>query len=647
MLELERIEEIKRAWERFTQERVVPPVETVRDFIVRSWIRCRDYGVDPYKKIVSSTLSSRELEKKLQINHEFLDICIPVMRNLYEFVKGSGFVVALIDAEGYILKIMGDQKVAVDGARGNLIEGAYWSEDRVGTSVATLPLIEDKPIQIVACEHYCQNSHRWTASGAPIHNPEGKTLGAISMSARYHLVHSHTLGMVVAAANAIEKQLVLNKTMRKLQLENCTKEAIIEGMNDGLIAIDQANRIVLMNRSSAKIFNTSISKAIDMPIEQIDPGEPFMNLVHANEEAWDVYVDIKNRNNQYVVTTKGIVGGGGKAGRVIIINEQKRMQRVAQHLAGATARITFEDLIGKSQAFRSVIEIAERAAKGNSNVLILGESGTGKDLIAQAIHNASEKKSGPFVAVNCAALPRDLIASELFGYNEGAFTGARKGGNPGKFELADGGTIFLDEIGDMPLNLQTTLLRVIEDRTIMRVGGSKNYSIDVRIIAATNSDLSDKVKGGIFRSDLFYRLNVVQIRVPPLRERAEDIPLLLDHFINKMASQSEKGSLNVLPQTIRILMNYHWPGNIRQLQNLVERSYSIGNGEMILPESEGGKEAEEVEDETVNLYEMERVIIQSLLTRSGYNIASVARSLGVARSTVYRKMKRYGIKMEV
>ncbi len=253
-----------------------------------------------------------------------------------------------------------------------------------------------------------------------------------------------------------------------------------------------------------------------------------------------------------MITIRPIIIRGSTVGTLLLFRDIARARRMVQYLSGEQTKLTFSDLIGTDPSFLETVELARKASEGNSNIQLLGESGSGKDIFAQSIHNASKRKNGPFIALSCAAIPRELIASELFGYVEGAYTGARRGGKPGKFELACGSTIFLDEIGEMPLELQTTLLRVLESRTITRVGGSEVIPIDVRVIAATNRNLASAVLLGHFRQDLFYRLNVFSIFMVPLRNRRNDIPLFVDHFVKTISVKLNKNIKTVSLEAINL-----------------------------------------------------------------------------------------------
>jgi transcriptional regulator with PAS, ATPase and Fis domain len=286
-------------------------------------------------------------------------------------------------------------------------------------------------------------------------------------------------------------------------------------------------------------------------------------------------------------------------------------------------------------------------SQSNSNVLLLGESGSGKDIFAQAIHNASARSNGPYVAINCAAIPRDLISSELFGYSEGAFTGSKRGGNQGKFELADGGTIFLDEIAETPLELQSVLLRVIEDKSITRIGGSRVTSVDVRIIAATNKNLKEEVRKGRFRDDLYYRFNVFTIQMVPLRDRLEDIPLLVECFVQKICDAMGKKRVRVDGRVLEKFMSYSWPGNIRELQNIIERMINVVHTDeltvdLIPSEVLHGPSRAEVLPRVESPRDRERQLLEKMV-HSGLTKKEIASRMQMARSTLYRKLEKYNL----
>jgi transcriptional regulator with PAS, ATPase and Fis domain len=309
-------------------------------------------------------------------------------------------------------------------------------------------------------------------------------------------------------------------------------------------------------------------------------------------------------------------------------------------------------LIGHSPAFLKCVQLAKKAATSDANILITGESGTGKELIAHAIHHASKRSGKPFIAINCAAIPKELLASELFGYVGGAFTGANPKGSKGKFQLADGGTLFLDEVGDMPMDLQVQLLRAIQEQEIMPVGGHEPIPIDVRIIAATNKNLEHEIREGRFREDLYYRIKVFEIELPALRERPEDIPLLSRHFLDKFAAQKGCGPYELSEEALECLQNYHWPGNIRQLRNAMEYAVTMAEGERITPDELPAEmrrleySVRSIRSPAASLSPVEQAEarwIRDVLAKHRFDLGAAARELNMNRSSIYRKIKKYGM----
>jgi len=630
----------------------------VRPTILESWKRCQQANVNPFQKSVYKTQNQEVLEEKKRKNRDWLEIARPVMRTLYRFVAGSGFIVTVGDTEGYLLEILGDQEVIDDLSRGNFVPGASWSEQNAGTNGVGTALVVGQPLQIFSYEHYCICSHRSTCSAAPIHGIDGTIVGVLNMTGSFKKVHPHTLGMVVAGADAITRQMTSEKAWRERDVANRFREALMESISEGILAMDCSHTVIQMNQAAADLLYTKPELAIGKDVREVLPGggEDWENIVTGEKFITDLEQDITTPfgTAKITVTSRPVRAHDGQnEGTVLVLTAMNRVRRLAQRMSGAVARFSFENMIGEDPGFRDCLARAKSAARSDSTILLLGESGTGKDILAQAIHNGSFRSSGPFVAINCGAIPRDLIGSELFGYTEGAFTGAKKGGSPGKFELADGGTIFLDEIGDMPTELQTNLLRVLEQKSITRIGGSKVLPVNVRVIAATNRDLALEVKRGNFRRDLYYRLNVVSIRLMPLRERKKDIELLFKLFLERLCAQMGKSVTSIDPGLWPLIKAYDWPGNVRELQNAVERALHFlqdsSLGTEHLPEevrkvgiiSKGSvnsnKQAEEVD------VEYEKNLILKLLQENGGNISHVAKKLGIARTTLYRKLVKYGL----
>ena len=647
-------EELKSIWEEFIRDRVLPK-EKIRPIIYESWKRCENYGVNPKQVEVLDIISLQRLEQKQKKNEELISIAKPVMERIYKFVTGSGFIVSIADKDGYILDIIGDVDIAESAMRGKFVVGANWSEKSAGTNAIGTALAIKEPLQVFASEHYCVCSHKWTCSGAPIINPSNQeVLGILSMTGRYENVHCHTLGMVFAAVHAIENELSLRNAWLHCEIANNQKTKIIDSITEGIMAVDQNNQVSQLNKICCQLLGIRETRALYQDIFHVvgPKNRPLVNTIIQDSEVTDqqlaVYNVFSQKTFQCTVSTRSIVSDNNEyLGKVVLLSEFKRARKLVQKMLGNQAHFTFDHFIGKSTELHKSIETAKTASDSSSNVFLLGESGTGKEMFAQAIHNASSRHDGPFLAINCSGIPRDLIGSELFGYAEGAFTGAKKGGNPGKFELADGGTLFLDEIGDMPMELQAILLRVLEEKEVMRIGSGDTIPVDVRIIAATNKNIWDKVKEGTFRDDLFYRLNVLTINMVPLRNRREDILELTNYFIKKYSNLQNKSIKDINSNVIDSLEEYDWPGNVRQLENVVERMVSLAKEdtlsiELVPDEIKTGFSIAPSKSPN-SLQDNEKKIILDLLHKQNNNLSQVARELNIARSTLYRKIRKYNI----
>ncbi len=620
----------------------------VRPVIAQSWKRSLSLGIDPKAKRPIKVCTG-DIELILTEKNKLIEIAIPVMKDLYQLVQGSGFVVVLADEKGNIIETTGDEDVRESAKRGNLVIGGNWSEMAVGTNAIGTALWTGRSLQVFAAEHYWIGSHEWTCSAAPIRNPFGEITGVLNMSGTFEKVHPHTLGMVVAAANAIENLLRINLALEKLAIADEYKNTIIETMAEGILTVDHSGKLTQMNLRARQILELPNGEFLDRPVAEVLGGNhPLVEIMLNGRSRVDeeIYLETSKGTIHCTVTCRPIRTEGKHVGVVAILQEIKNIRQLVHKMVGAEAKFTFNDLIGKSPAFQNIVENARIAATSMSNVLLLGESGTGKELFAQAMHNASLRRRGPFVAVNCAALPRELVGSELFGYTEGAFTGAKRGGSPGKFELAEGGTLFLDEIGEMPLEMQAFLLRALQEKQITRIGGQKVIPVDVRVIAATNKNLWDEITKGTFRQDLFFRLNVFTINIMPLRERKEDIAVLVNFFVDKLGQRMGKQVKEVDLYAMEKLINYPWPGNVRELENVLERAINLSRGKTIMPENFPEYITGHGTGRETNLSmlaENERELIVRFLQMCNGNLSSVAKKLGISRPTLYSKLKNYNI----
>ncbi|HHV57146.1 MAG TPA: sigma 54-interacting transcriptional regulator [Firmicutes bacterium] len=637
--------------------------------IRQSQERCRQYGLLPDATFLSPIPTAEEIVRRRRTRKELIDVAEPFMRMVLGVSATARFLITLVDADGYVLSIAGDSRLQAAFRKHNFFVGARWRENEVGTSAIVIALLARAPVQVVGEQHYCTRFHPFTCAATPLITKEGELLGCLCMSGHKANVYPNTLGMTIAIGEAITKQVELRRALADVQFSNRCQAAIIDSIFSGFMLIDRNGNIAQMNEVGGKIFGVDATKSIGKHITEIVNSRPVVLDVFDTGVGWtdrEFFIDSKRGLIRLIKTAIPIKNASGEVVYVIeTFREMDRVHEFATKVMGARARFTFDDIIGNSCAIRQAVDLAALAAEGDSTVLLQGETGTGKEIFAQAIHNASSRSRGPYLALNCAAIPRDLMESELFGYVEGAFSGASKSGRAGKFELAAGGTLLLDEIGDLPLDMQAKLLRVLQDKAVMRIGGNKVIPVDVRIIAATNKDLEEEVQRGNFRRDLFYRLNVVSIKLPPLRDRKEDIPLLAHHFLKKTAARLNKSTTAFTREALLALTRYEWPGNIRELENAIERALNAARSTEIEPDnlpanivaaaSAKGSGPNSTPHLTqaaepssgMTLQELEHAALARALAANKGNIARTARQLGVSRTTLYKKVKKYKLKSTV
>ncbi len=631
--------------------------KTHTDIISKSHARSSNFGLKKNNVSIKRLLSESQVKKLLRENSEFIDITSPIIEELNDFLKGSGFIILLADKNGRIIEIAGDHEPLYEASKQNLVLGANMDEESIGTNSVGTALTENCPVQITADEHFIDIFNMWTCSAAPIHDPEKNILGVLSLTGKSELVHPHTLGLVVAAVSAIEYRINTLKIQKQLHNSNQFAFSMMNNLNYGLFAMDMSDRILWVNDTACRSINTRRLDLVDKPIESIFPDwlqvkeTILQNAPYLDEENRFNIAKLKDRYlfNAYLIKTKE----EEILGYLLSFREISGIIKIINKINDHSTRYTFDDFIGNSSQTRELIRYCKTIARNPSTVLISGESGTGKEIIAQSIHQASPRRNQPFVAINCGAISDSLIESELFGYADGAFTGAKKGGKPGKFEQAHKGTLFLDEIGEMPLEMQVKLLRTIQEKAVIRVGGNKPIPVDVRIIAATNKKIQEQIKEGKFRLDLYYRLNVFEVSIRPLRERRDDILPLVHFFLKRNASRFDIPIPELKPELLEALIKYDWPGNIRELENLMERAVILkGNldknhiSNFSIPAVNNMTQPEEAvvaNNEIFSLEEHEKNNILRTIQHFQNNITKSAESLGISRNTLYQKMKKYDL----
>lgn len=624
--------------------------------IGRSWQRCREYDVDPGCNEKHQILTSARLRDRIEQTWQMVKVATPVMENLFRVLRGLGFMVLLADRDGYILKSIVEEGFRRQAKQVMLCEGVNWSEKAKGTNAIGTSLAEGGAVKVFAYEHFVRENHMLACAAAPIFGAGGEIVGTLDVTGEGKKGNDRIFSMVRMAAQNIEKELQFLHLQKSLNTYKAQYNGIVELIREGAVIVDESGTVREVTPSAGRVLGLRPEQCLGENIEELFNLNNIWVLDSTSEDTKEITVSAKHGASMVNARARRIYGVDGKPeGMIAIISPidgkagaRPGERAVREMPEGNAVRFTFDQIIGKSKYLHQVISVCKRVARNNSTVLLTGETGTGKEMLAQAIHRESHRSSGPFIAVNCAAIPAELVESELFGYEDGAFTGARKGGCPGKFELANGGTIFLDEIGDMPLKAQVSLLRVLQEKQLCRVGGHQIVPVDVRVIAATHRDLAEMTQEGAFRQDLFFRLNVVNVNIPPLRARKDDIELLTGFFLEKYKAEMDRPELVMTPEAMVKFQEYHWPGNVRELENIIEGLVNVVEEGVITPENlpramtEPPAQLQDTEH-AVTLKDMEKTAIKRAIIDCGGSLSAAATRLDISRSTLYRKIKEYEI----
>jgi transcriptional regulator of acetoin/glycerol metabolism len=651
------------------RERFLAAGETdgVRPEIARSWRRARERGADP-RLLRAPALVDGELASRAEAD-EVLWLARPLLFDLASRLDEVGHLVACVDARGCVLWAGGDPVAIAAGAEVGLAPGGLLAEDAVGTNGAGTALVDRRVVEVVASEHLAEALQRWATAGAPVVAAGGEPLGAVLVAGGWDAPERPGAALAAAAAAAISERLRARQGVRDALVRYALRSAWEAG--EALVAVDRDGRVLQANELARRQLPLDgselpwdVRERLVAPLRGV-PGQPEDELAIdwplPGGERRRVLASIESHEGRPVGALLRLArrgnghGEGGEPGR-------PRPRRAA--------RYGLESLVGASGPLRSAVGLAEVAARNDLPVVLQGESGTGKELFAHGIHAASGRAGGPFVALNCGAIPATLVEAELFGYEPGTFTGGQREGKAGKLEDAHRGTLFLDEVGELPLPAQTALLRVLQEGEVIRLGGSLPRPVNVRIVAATNRRLADEVSAGRFRQDLFFRLSVLHVGIPPLRERPGDVALLARAFLDEAAAAVGRGGLELSPGALALLEAHPWPGNVRELRNVLMRAAAVAAtrtiepGDLMLVElrppagppgaypkwqpapvpapappgalegldAAGGEAEGPGRDELV-----------AALDACGWNIARTATTLKVSRMTLYRRLRKFGI----
>ena len=660
--------------------------------IATSWMKSRERGINPYT-IPCVIPRSEELDVARRKQECLINITKSFITPSIEQLIINGYILALIDGSGYCLL---NKNRALERDNGLFLmsssTGFLSTEETFGTCAHEFCFRLKKPVQLLGPENYCIPLQNRTTSAAPIMNENHDVVAALVLlnppltyPFDVQIINSlnlQSMCIVTSIAATIESQFKLKNArieckfahnvakektneleLVKFNIDNIdsTLMALVACCNDGIVVIDKRGMIIRTNHEAMKILNISSEELGSVNIvDFFDKNSSVMTFAERGE-AFTVEENLKvgTGNRQlYRLCVNPIKTQYTKKLELILIKLvacSKNTSKSANYSGTATAPYKFANILGESHAIKTAIAQAQRFASSSENILLIGESGTGKEFFAQAIHNCS-RPQGPFMAINCAAFPRELIGSELFGYDGGSFTGAERRGRQGKIEMANGGTLFLDEIGDMPLELQAILLRVLQDKKVMRIGGNKYSDVDFRLVAATNKDLDKMVMENKFREDLFYRLSVLSITIPPLRERGQDIENLSNIFVENYCLRQKRSIPEITPEAKSVLNKYKWPGNVRQLQNALHHAVNTSDNDIILPDNLPPyllRNYSEIalndfyklinENQILSLQTIEMLTIEAALKQANNHVADAAKMVGLSAPTLYRKLKEYKI----
>ncbi len=624
------------------------PEGLLPDPIQRSWERCLETGLSVKLRPETEPAALNQLNELRERNSRLLTQAQPEMESLYSHISGTQSMVILSDADGTILHALGDQEFMSKAQRVALQPGFSWREDVSGTNAIGTALIEKNPVFVMGAEHYFEENAFLNCSASPILDPHGSVIGVLDLSGDHRQPQEHTMALVRMSALMIENRLFNANFATDVTIRFHTRPEFIGTLWEGIAVFSPDGKLLAINRTGAfqlgineqKVAGIEFDHLFEMTLPAfLDTARRGLST-HAN-------LVLKNGLRLHVKADPGMHTLASAISMPATKDEAQR-RRLEAERADLQARmqdpLTLLDT-GDVMLQKTIVR-ARKALGHDIPILIEGETGTGKELLAKAIHESGKRKQGAFVAINCASIPEGLIESELFGHEEGAFTGARRRGAVGRIQQAHGGTLFLDEVGEMPFALQARLLRVIQEREIVPLGSSKRINVDISIIAATNQRLRERVKLGAFREDLYYRLNGLRLILPPLRERS-DLAALIKRIL-----QEHLGRMDVVvdEEVLRLMRLHPWRGNVRQLFNVLRSAMVFMEDSTLkaqhLPEdffeeleNMDAAEAPFIKLDNASMVNAEAALIRHALNTHGGNMAAAARQLGISRATIYRKAK--------
>jgi len=632
------------------------PDGLVDPVILRSWERCRRFGLgDANYAPAMDAMDRVALKTEQERNRLLLTQGRSIMEHVFEQIRDSGSMVILADSNGLLLETVGDPDFVSRADRVALLAGASWDENLRGTNAIGTALSEETSIAVLGSEHFLENNGFLTCCASPIFGPDGRLIGVLDISGDYRSHQRHTLGLVRLSSAIVEKRLFETVHARDILVCFHGRADYLGSPREGMAAVSPDGQVLAINRNGLDLLGIRQVDAVRRDFSMVFESNlaALVDRLRSNPQAT---CEISVNGKPFHLQLRGQLPPQSVAGRVY--DELPPVRPARRPESCSAPKLTLDTLNTGDIRLQAAIDRARRMLDRDIPILIQGESGAGKEMFAKAFHNSGPRRDAPFVALNCASIPESLIESELFGYQGGAFTGARKEGAPGKIQQAHGGTLFLDEIGDMPLNLQARLLRVLQERCVTPLGSTRSIQVDISLVCATHRKLREEVARGTFREDLYYRLNGMSVTLPALRERTD-----IRTLVSKLAAAetaSRCAPVRFSEGALQAIEGYAWPGNIRQLFNVIRVAIALLDddetliGETHLPEElfeaspfSRGTPAPTHDpwaaaplDGSNSLDAISRQAAMRALEAAGGNISSAARQLGISRNTLYRKLGR-------
>lgn len=635
---------IMRAWEGLVTSGHMRPEAAggLRALIQESWARCASTAIAPECREAPLAAAADHVEQLRHASRELRSAAQDSFARVGRLLEGTAVMLILTDQDGVIVEAIGDHKTLEQGRRIHLEVGGVWSEGVVGTNGIGTALWTGEPVFVHAAEHFCAGIKPWSCAGMPIRDPfDGRVIGVVDLSGLIDIFRPHNTALVALAARDIEGVLARRQCEERTRLlETFLGARLGTGRQEGLILLDRQGRVIYSREMPRRVSIDGVEREL----------APDLRLLPLREGLSEAELIAALPPGLCPDDVKPLRLDGAASGMALLFPRGSTAPAARGPAGAGGARAAQADphlIVGRSEALLQAVELARRVARSGASVLVEGETGVGKELFARLLHREAGRAGGsPYVPVNCGAIAKELFGSELFGHVAGAFTGAAREGRPGRFEQADGGTLCLDEIGEMPADVQPYLLRVLEDRIVYRIGDARGREVDVQLVALTNRSLKQEVDAGRFRRDLYYRISTVTVQVPPLRERGQDIELLARHFDAQLAARDHEPPLRLTDAVLATLLAYRWPGNVRELKSLIVRLRLLVSGREVrladLPP--------EIAEETApparaigGLDQATRQAIAQAIAAEGGNMTRVAQTLGISRPTLYRKLKLYGL----